>query len=236
MVEAAIELVANPVGHGAVREKLRGAGDQIVEIHQTFARLGRFPTQGEGAPRLELRGEKTGEIEQGEPVTDLRDGFGKNFLIGREGRVDLFGARHLARRAVLLEEGVAEAVQPFEPRRRIPARPSFRKIGGFLSGGGLPFARGHRAGPQGPNRKGVVRTGLRHPSRIRIGGNAEQAMDARGHGRLPSVRPGPQILMACAAHQPSAHGIGTLAAAHLGDCGIDPWIAFGQHRGEYVAA
>ncbi len=60
MIEAAIELVANPVAGDLPAKQLRRAFDQIIEIEQPFARLGCIPPLPEGATEFKRWREELG--------------------------------------------------------------------------------------------------------------------------------------------------------------------------------
>ncbi len=236
VVETAVELVADPVRHRAVGQKLRGAGDEIVEINQSLARLRLFPAQSEGPSRFELRGEKFRQIDQRAPFVHLPYRLGDDFLMLDEGWIALFRARHLARRPILFQKRVEEPVQRFQPRLLVTAQPCLGEIGGILARRCFPFAGGSGAGAHRLNREIGVRTRLFHPGLIGVRRDPEQAVDARFHRRLPPVGTGPKMLVPGTTHQPAAHRIGALAAAHLGNRRIDSGIAFRQHRGQNLAA
>ena len=191
MVETAVELVADPLGHRAVRQQAGGAGDKVVEIDQPLALLRLMPDEREGAPGLELRSKECSQLDQRGAFADLRHGLGHLLLIVRKDRIGLLRPRQLARRSVLLEQCSAETLETSSARVRITGEPVLNEVGAFLPGLGGPCARGGQAGAQGRDGKGVVRTGLPHPCSIGIGRNAEKAVDARLHRRLPASRSAP---------------------------------------------
>ena len=236
VIEAAVELVTDPVGHRAVGQERGGAGDEIVEIDQPFAFLRPVPGKREGASRFELRAEECRQFEQCRAFAHLGHGFGHPFLVARKVRIDFFRPGHLARGAIGLEQCPGKPVDRGKPGLRIARQPAFEKIGAGLARLCRPAAAGGQAGAQAGAGKRRVRTCVCNPCGIGIGGEAQQAKHARLHRRLPAARPLPQVHVPRAAHQPAADRIGSLALAHLGDRPGDARVAFGQQVRENIAA
>ena len=146
MVETAVELVADPLGHRAVRQQAGGTRDKVVEIDEPLALLRLVPGEREGAPGLQLRSKECGELDQRGAFAHQRHGFGHLLLVVGEGRIRLLRPRQLTRRSVLLEQCSAEILETSSARVRITGEPALDEVGAMLPGLGGPCARGGQAG------------------------------------------------------------------------------------------
>ena len=100
----------------------------------------------------------------------------------------------------------------------------------------VPVLQRRQAPPHRCHVERLVRTRLGNPAFVSIGGNAQQAVNARLHRWLPASATLPQVHVPGAAHQPAAHGVGAFATTHLGDCFDHRRRSSGQEVGQDFAA
>ena len=150
---------------------------EIIEIDETFARLGFFPPQCKGPTRLQLRSKETSQGEKLTPFLHHGDRLGNLFLFAREIGIVLLRSLHRSRVAILLEDTVAltEPIEFGETRFRIQRQPLLDKPSTGFGGLGIPSIEGRQHGTQRLNRKVRIRAPFSHPFLVRIHGNAEQA-------------------------------------------------------------
>ena len=148
VVETAIEFVADPVGHRGIRQQVCGALDQIVEIDQSFARLGLLPPQRKGASRFQLRGEEIRKVQQGAAFCYVPYCIRDQLLLAHEIGIVLLSAFHGARRAVLLQKRVEEAVQRRQSICRIAFEPSRYEVAHLVGRLRLPTIHGRQGCPK----------------------------------------------------------------------------------------
>ena len=199
MVEAAVELIADPLGHFGAAKQRGGAADLIVEVDQPLARLGLVPCQRIGPAKLQRRGQPCRQREQ---VSLFPNGSDRRLHPGT-----IFGiiGQHLGQRRqiggfIVQRKNVpVEIIQSRQPRRFVRRQPIANSVGLFFRRGGeitllvRPALRRRQQHAQGSDIEGIIAAQGGHAGLIHIAGQPQQALDPHVQRRLPPARPEPKL-------------------------------------------
>ena len=204
MIDAPVELVADPFAEPPLAQKACSAADQIVEIDQPLALLRRVPGQGEAPADGERRGQQVDQFEQ-RPL--LPDGFETGPHALRHARivgVELLERLQRPHFALLREQRRGEFVAAFHPGRRIARQPGFDRFDAFRRRRSAPGPVHVEAADQRRAVEHRVVAECGDGLGSGIGRKPEQLLHPVLQRLLPSADAEPRLARFGTAHQPGA--------------------------------